>query len=299
MLDFKHARPRFGNRRRQPGNATGPVTHVRRESPQPTISGQTMVDHTVQNGRVDVATTEQQHHLAAGKFLTQRPHYRRQGCRAGPLADRLFQFQQSQDGKRQGLFIDSHHPVDPWCGQRKSPLANLAHCQTVCQGRPDRGLNRPAGRKRCRETGSRSRFHRNDANSGTPGLGCHGHAGQQPRPARRHHDGVGFGHIIQHLECGRPLPGNHLGVIKAMNEPQAIGRRQFNGPLPGIFKGLTLQQHPRPQPPAGGHLYQRSKPGHDNGNWNTQQFAVIGKPEGVVAGGGCDHTAAPLVLVEQ
>ena len=51
MLDFKHARSRFGNRRRQPGNAAGPVTHVRGESPQPTVSGQAMVDHPVQNGR--------------------------------------------------------------------------------------------------------------------------------------------------------------------------------------------------------------------------------------------------------
>ena len=218
--------------------------------------------------------------------------------RSRPFDDRFFEFEEAKHGEREGVFAHRHHAVDERRGDRKRRLAHGAHGEAVGERGADRHGRRPAGGERGREAAGGGGLDGHNRDSGLERLGGRGHAGEQARAAAGDHEGVGVGHVGEDLEAHRPLPRDHAQVVEAVNPFEAIAGGDLEGEPAGVVERVALQDHRRPEPPAGGHLHERCKPRHHHRHGNAEELAVVGEAEGVVAGRGGDDAPAALRVVE-
>ena len=266
MHDFLNAGARRGDRRGELGDTARPVGHLRRKPPEPAVGRQTMLDHAVEDREIDVAAAEQEHDPAAGKLLTKFAHHCGQRRCRGPFHDGLLEFEESQHGERDRLFADGHHAIDKRRGDRERQGPDLAHREAIGEGRPRGHLRRPACRQRCAQAAGRGGLDGNDLDVGPEALGHGGHAGQEARPSGGHDDHLGVGHIFENLQGHGPLPRDHAGVVEAVHEVQAVAFGHLDRQAAGVVKRVALENDPGAEFAAGGHLHNRCKPRHHNGD---------------------------------
>ena len=84
-----------------------------------------------------------------------------------------------------------------------------------------------------------------------------------------------------------------------MHTSQAVAGGNLDGELPGVVERVAFENHPGSQPPACRHLHQRCEPGHDDGHRDAEEFSVVGKAEGMVAGRRRHHAVGPLGVVKE
>ena len=293
MHDLAHARPAGGDGGREPRDATGAVADPGGKPPAAAVDHQPVVDDPVEDREIDVPATEQEHGAAAGEFRAAAPEQGGERRGGGPFDHGLFQFEQPQHGERELRLIDGHDLVDQRGRKQKRQLTHPAHRQAVRERRVDRYLGRPTGGERRAETRRGGRLHGHDADVGPQGLGSDRHARQQPGPTGRNHDRGGVGHVFQNLQRHRPLPRDHPRVVEAVDPIEAVAIGDRGGPPTGIVEGLPLEDHPGPEPPARRHFHQGCKSGHHHRHGDAEEFAVVGKAQGMVAGR-CGHDAPRL-----
>ena len=174
--------------------------------------------------------------------------------------------------------------------------AHLGDVDAVRQGGPGRhrrGGPRLQGRGQRRHLG---RLHPDELHFGFMRFDGHRHArGQPPAPHRQDH-GVHPGQVLDDLEAQGALAGDHLGVIKGVNEGIPLGHQGL-GPLQGLPQVPAMEDH-FGAVALGGQLLGNGGPlGHDDGGRKAQLGGGEGHALAVVArrGGHHPHPLAPLL----
>ena len=103
-------------------------------------------------------------------------------------------------------------------GQRL--LARLGHRQTVGQRVLRVDPHRRAGVQTGGKTRGIRRLNPNHLQIRFQRLQHRGHPRQQPAAAHRHQYHFGVRHLLQNFKCHRPLPRDHVGMIKRMDVRQ-------------------------------------------------------------------------------
>ena len=170
--------------------------------------------------------------------------------------------------------------------------AHLGDVDAVRQGGPGRhrrGRPRLQGRGQRRHLG---RLHPDEPHSRLLRLDGHRHArGQPPAPHRQDH-GVHPGQVLDDLEAQGALAGDHLGVIKGVNEGIPLGHQGL-GPHQGLAQVPAMEDHSRAVALGGQLLGNRGPLGHDDGGRKAQLGGGKGHALAVVARRG-GHHPAPL-----
>ena len=76
--------------------------------------------------------------------------------------------------------------------------------------------------------------------------------------------------------------GMHKFTPERMERRVIAGRFFTEGPHD--YRGITFQYDASAETVAGGDFHQGSKPRHDDGDGDSQEFAVIGQAQSMIAG---------------
>ena len=142
-------------------------------------------------------------------------------------------------------------------------------------------------------------FHPHNAHLGPEAFDIGGDAGDQAAAADRHINDIGrIRALAQDLQADRALAGDHIGIIKGMDEAEAPLLLEPPRFAIGGVVGVAMEQHLGPPGGHGPHLHVRGGDGHHNHCLAPQPLGGQGHPLGVVAGAGGDHAPRKLASAE-
>ena len=134
--------------------------------------------------------------------------------------------------------------------------------------------------------------------SGLLRLDGHRHArGQPPAPHRQDH-GVHPGQVLDDLQAQGALAGDHLGVVKGVDEGIPLGHQGL-GPHQGLAQVPAMEDHFGAVALGGQLLGNRGPLGHDDGGRQAQLGRGKGHALAVVARRGGHHLDPFAPLLEQ
>ena len=109
------------------------------------------------------------------------------------------------------------------------------------------------------------------------------HTSQQATAAHGHNDGFGVRNLFQDFQSHRPLPRDHLQIIKRMD----VGELAFGCQSPRFaarfIKSVAVQNDRGTELPTARHFHQWSKTRHHDRDGNAQQPSVPCQPERMVS----------------
>ncbi|MNI44050.1 hypothetical protein D3C73_984020 [compost metagenome] len=133
-------------------------------------------------------------------------------------------------------------------------------------------------------------LHANDLDLGPQLLDVGRNAGDQPAAADGHEDGVDRPRVLaQDLHAYRTLTGDHVGVVKGMDERQLLFFLKDLRMREGIGEALARQHDFATQAAHRVDLHLRAGGGHDDDGAAAQAAGGQRHALGVVAGRGRDH----------
>ena len=123
--------------------------------------------------------------------------------------------------------------------------------------------------------------------------------GEESGAADGNDDGFDVGHLFEDFQSHRALAGDDGGIVVTVN----VGEAAFGGQRAGVFhrfeEAAAVEHDVGAEAAAGVALDEGRKAGHDHGDGDAEQAAVVGEAERVVAGGGRDDSARFLRAVEE
>ena len=160
------------------------------------------------------------------------------------------------------------------------------------QGGAARPHDRPAGAQRCSEIARGRALDADDAHLRAHRLDRERQTGDQAAAADRAHDGIGIAHLVEDLETHGALAGDDVGGVEAVDIGVPAFGREGIGAGAGLDEILAVHHHIGAEALAGRDLDERSVIGHHDRDRDAQELAMVGEPEGMVAGAGGDDPAA-------
>ena len=143
--------------------------------------------------------------------------------------------------------------------------------------------------QRVPERGVERRLRADDLDARPPGPRGDGVAGNQPAAADRDHQQVEIGHVLQHFERDRALPGDHARIVVGMHEGEAALLRDRLGAHLRLRNRLAFEHDFGAVGLRRLDLHERRRHRHDDGGGNFQAPGVVGHRLRMVAGRHRDH----------
>ena len=165
-------------------------------------------------------------------------------------------------------------------GNAAAALRQVGALDGVVHGRETRGL------------------HTDDLDAGLDRPGGSGHPGDQSAAANGHHQGVKFGHIGQHFQGHRALPGHNVRVIVRVHKNQVLRVCQFQRVGTGRVQRVTVQHYFSTKTTGALDLDTRGKARHDDHRTKPQALRVVSHTLRVVAGTHGNDAARTLLQAE-
>ena len=133
-------------------------------------------------------------------------------------------------------------------------------------------------------------MHANDLDLGAHGLDEVGHAADQATTANGHEHRVQrSGVLAQHFHGDRALAGDHIGVVKGVNEGQAVFFLQGHRVLVGVGVAVAKEHHLAAELLDGVDLHLWCGGGHDDDRARAEFAGAQRHALGVVTGRGANH----------
>ena len=116
-----------------------------------------------------------------------------------------------------------------------------------------------------------------DGEVGAQRAGDDGHPAEQPSAARRDHQRIQLGVVVEQLQRHRPLTGDHGGVVVGVHERAALGGQPL-GFLGGVGEAVAVQDDAGTEHLGALHLHERRVRGHHDGGLDAEPRARAGRP---------------------
>ena len=199
------------------------------------------------------------------------------------------------DGGTDGVGVDRHHAIHVLLAEAEGFPAHLADGDTVGKNSHVFEAHALPGREGATHGIGIHRFHPDDLHLGPEGFHVGRNTADQAAATHRHVDrSGGILQLPQDFHADGALPGNHLGVVKGVNEAETVLLHQLLGSAAGIVEGITVQHHLGPQLPHTGHLHRRCGLRHDDHGPAAEALGSEGNTLGMVARTGGNHTQVEL-----
>ena len=183
-------------------------------------------------------------------------------------------------------------------GQGKGLLAHLLHGHAIGKQAHRLQPQPPAGGQGAGHGIGIAGLHPHNPHLGPEAFHVGGNAGDQAAAAHRHIDGIRRRRALaQDLQGDGALAGDHIGVIKGVDEAEAALLFQAPGFAIGGVVGVAMEHHLGAPGGHRPHLHLRRGDRHHDHGLAPQALGAQGHALGVVAGAGGDH--APLQFLRR
>jgi hypothetical protein len=104
--------------------------------------------------------------------------------------------------------------------------------------------------------------------------------------------------LIEDFQPHRPLPGDDVRVVVAIDVSEVLPLDERHGVQPGLFDVVAFEQHGGAEVLAVRDLGQRGNARHHDRDGNVQQPPVVSEAQRMIAGG-CGDDSAPFLIFRQ
>src|SRR5580658_4426823 len=274
------------------------IRQMNAQADQAAIFHQAAFDDAREQRDVNISGGDQHTDLFSGQRGLAIQHGRG-GYGSCAFGERLFLFQQQQDGVGDFFLVHGDDFVHVFSDQRQRVDSGGAHGDAIGDGffggQGDDGILFDGGF----HAGQPGSLHADHFYFGIYFLHGAGHSGNQPAATDGNYHGVQVRHLLEHFDAERALAGNYGVIIEGMDE----GERLFGAAAQGFLASFIViraeENHFCAVAARGGNFHQRSGERHHDLRSNGPFGGVIGDGLRVIACGRGDYSAATLVGGEQ
>ncbi len=291
MGDFLDGAAGFADEGEQFGEGAGAVGDVDVEAGEASVGGEAAVNDAGDEGEVDVAAAEDEDDffaLEVGEFEGGAFHDGGEGYGAGTFDDHFFKFEEAEDGFGDLGFIDEDDVVDDALGDLEAELAALGDGEAIGEGGLGGDAGEGTGGEGVMERGGMDGFDADDEGLRAQGFEDGADAGDEAAAADGDDDGVDIGEVVEDFEGHGALAGDDVRVIEGGDVGEGIFVGEEGGVGAGFVEGFTVEDDAGVEGAAVGDFDDGGPAGHDDGDGDFEELAVVGESEGVVTGGGGD-----------